>query len=323
MAFVNQHNIPLSLAVWLAHDDYDYNPDPFTISATTLLKPVKQIILASRVLVAQQLEDISNRIASKMGSSIHEGIEYAWKDNPQKSLTSLGYPKKVIDAVVVNPDPSEDLADKIPVYMEQRIEKKLGKWTITGKFDFLAEGELEDFKSTSVYAYMHSDKDEDYTMQGSIYRWIDPNLITSDYMSIRFIFTDWQKAQTYSDPNYPKLKIASKRFQLKSKSQTRDFIKDKVIHLEKLWNEPENKLPRCTDKELWRSPTVWKYYGKADAKRASKVFDNPMEANRWRADKGKGEVREVKGEVKACKWCPAITECKQKDEYLASGLLVL
>ena len=39
----NNTNLPLSIAVWLACDDYDYNNDPYTISATTLLKPLKQI----------------------------------------------------------------------------------------------------------------------------------------------------------------------------------------------------------------------------------------------------------------------------------------
>lgn len=47
MQYTNTTNIPLPLAVFLATDDYDYQPD--TISVTTLLKPIKQIILGRRL----------------------------------------------------------------------------------------------------------------------------------------------------------------------------------------------------------------------------------------------------------------------------------
>ena len=37
--YTNDHNIPLAMAVWLMHDDYDYIHDPKYISVTTLMKP--------------------------------------------------------------------------------------------------------------------------------------------------------------------------------------------------------------------------------------------------------------------------------------------
>ena len=45
--YLNNSNVPLSLAVFLATDNYDHESD--TISATTLIKPLRQIILAARV----------------------------------------------------------------------------------------------------------------------------------------------------------------------------------------------------------------------------------------------------------------------------------
>ena len=45
--FSNNSNITLSMAVWLATDDYDHNDK--VISVTTLLKPIKQTVLAARV----------------------------------------------------------------------------------------------------------------------------------------------------------------------------------------------------------------------------------------------------------------------------------
>ena len=44
--YLNPSQVPLSLAVFLATDNYDYEPD--TISATGLIRPLRQIILAKR-----------------------------------------------------------------------------------------------------------------------------------------------------------------------------------------------------------------------------------------------------------------------------------
>ena len=41
--------------------------------------------------------------------------------------------------------------DAIPVYMEQRAYKQVGKYKVSGKFDFVAEGRVQDFKSTGVF----------------------------------------------------------------------------------------------------------------------------------------------------------------------------
>jgi len=45
LRYANVSDVPLALAVFLATDSYDYNPDPNTVSATTLLKPIRQIVL--------------------------------------------------------------------------------------------------------------------------------------------------------------------------------------------------------------------------------------------------------------------------------------
>ena len=49
MIITNNHGISLPLAVWLLHDDYDYVKDENYISATSLLKSTKQIILSKRI----------------------------------------------------------------------------------------------------------------------------------------------------------------------------------------------------------------------------------------------------------------------------------
>ena len=48
--YANVSEVPLALAVFLASDYYDYDTVPNTISATTLLKPLRQIVLPPRIL---------------------------------------------------------------------------------------------------------------------------------------------------------------------------------------------------------------------------------------------------------------------------------
>ena len=69
----NKHDLNLAMQVWLLNDNYDYNTDPKYISATSLLKSVKQIILERRL--SSGLEgDISDLITSKYGTAIHSAL---------------------------------------------------------------------------------------------------------------------------------------------------------------------------------------------------------------------------------------------------------
>lgn len=317
---LNTTNIPLSLAVWLAVDNYEEHPEN-TISATGLLKPIRQTILKSRLPKDTQ-DDVVNLLASRMGTAIHDAIENAWVNHYKKGLARLGYPQKIIDRITVNPTEVTD--DIIPVYVEIRTNKKVGKYTISGQFDFVAEGTLEDFKSTSTFTYMSGSKTEDYILQGSIYRWLNPDIITSDRMKIQMIFTDWNKAEAMRNKSYPQSRTIQLDLDLKPIAYIDSFIKNKISEIEKYTNSPESELPLCSDKDLWRTDPIWKYYASGTVTpRSTKNFSSAAEANLHRAKAGKGIVVEHPGEVKACKYCPAAILCSQKDAYLANGTLKL
>ena len=109
---------------------------------------------------------------------------------------------------------------------------------------------------------------------------------------------------------------------LPSDADVEDYVVGKIKELSRLWDAPEDHLPDCTDKELWRSEPQFKYYSdpaKANdpAARSTKNFDNLAEANAFKAEKGKGVVVTKLGEPKACEYCPAFDICKQKDAYFA------
>jgi len=182
MRLTNKQNIALSMAVFLAVDNYDYDPRPNAVSATTLLKSVRQIVLSKRaaklVHEEKQTPDISTFVASRFGSAIHDGVEKAWtKENYTLALHRLGIPKSKIDSILINygftedakgnlvrdpsiPDPPENA---ILVFMEVRSEKEINGVIVTGKFDFVGDGFLEDHKTTGVYTYMKKSNDEKFS----------------------------------------------------------------------------------------------------------------------------------------------------------------
>jgi len=323
--FTNVSDVPLALAVFLASDYYDYNHDAHTVSATTLLKPIRQIILPSRISMEDGMASLPDMMSNRLGAAVHDGIERAWLNNHQAAMTSLGYPPKVIDRVRVNPKPEELTDSVIPIYLEQRLTKKVGKWTVTGKFDFVGDGRVQDFKTASVWSYMNQVNATKQTQQGSIYRWLDPKLITQDEMDIHHIFMDWKAGMVKTDPNYPNQRFKKQTFPLLSLAETDGFIRRKLQQIEQYWDAPEDEIPECNSEDLWRSEPQFKYYkNPASIKRSTKNFDTMHDARlRFIEDGSVGLVKEVPGQVTACKYCQAFPICSQKDALIASGDLLM
>ena len=330
MKITNDAGINLPLAVWLLADDYDHVEgfDNY-ISVTGMMKPIRQIVLPRRIPPAAQTNDVTDFIARKLGHAIHDSIEKSWSDPVQfsRSLRMLGYPDDVIGRIAINPTDEERRASNsmIPVFLEQRAFREIDGFTIGGKFDMVAEGIINDTKSTSAWAWAKGTRDVDHILQMSLYRWIDHALpmprIQEDFGLINYIFTDWQKALS-SSPGYPQQRVASKQLALMSLADTEAWIQSKLAGIQKYYNTPEPQIPFCTDEELWRSAPQYRYFSdivKAHdpQARATKNFTDMVEARQFMASKGgKGIVITKPGEVKACGYCAAFDACTQKDQYL-------
>ena len=312
----NKEDIPLTLAVWAVDDDYDYVNQENYISVTQLIKPIKQIILGMRV--TDEDTDVSDLINAALGTSIHSGIEKAWKFNYKKNLKSLGYSDELINKIKINPK-KEDLKDTdIPIYIEQRNSIKVDDFTIGGKFDMVADGILHDNKSTSVYTWIYGGRDKDYCLQGSLYKLINKDIIKEDFIRINYIFTDWQKSAVTQNIKYPLNRLVCKDIPLFSLEETKKFVEDKIKQIKLYKDSPEEKLPRCTDEDLWRAEPKYKYYADPTktSGRSTKNFTSLEEANEYKLAKGnKGIVIVVPGEVKRCMYCRAYNICKQRREY--------
>ena len=332
----NNSGIALPLAVWLLHDEYDYINEPNYISATSLMKTIRQIIIPPRIPAGKATADVSDFIARTLGHSLHDSIEKAWTHGYHKPLAMLGYPQDVIDRILVNPTDEERLAvvGSIPIYLEQRAFRKVTirgvTYTIGGKFDMCADGIIQDYKSTSVNTWIYGGRDQEHQLQMSLYRWLDlgrvqeGNLprITEDFGRINYIFTDWSKGMVNSNAKYPQKRVEEKELWLLSPEETEEWVINKLTQIEIHRKTAEPALPECTDEELWRSEPKYKYYSdpaKANdpKSRSTKNFDSASEAHMFMSEKGgKGAVKTVPGEVKRCGYCNAFEGCTQKDRYI-------
>lgn len=329
----NNTGVSLALAVWLVDDTYDYSKEQNYISATSLMKPLRQIVLPGRIKPEdRETEDVEDFIPRALGHSIHDSVEKAWTKRHKENLYKLGYPEAVVNRVMVNPT-DEQVAnfrakshgvEPILIYVEQRALKQvkvMGKtWTVGGKFDMVSDGLVQDFKSTSAYTWVYGGRDDEHQLQGSLYKWLNPEKITEDMIRINYIFTDWQKFQAKSNPNYPQQRVEHKDIALLGVAETEQWVIHKLTQVMKHWNLPEEQIPECTDEELWMSDPIHKYYAKPETAaaggRCSKKFDNLVEARQHMADKaGKGIIITDKGEPKRCDFCAAFNNCSQKDQF--------
>jgi len=231
--FTNEHNIHLALQVFLATDNYDKQDN--SLSATSFNKSIRQLILSRRIPKEKHITDLNTLIQSRIGNAIHDGIEHAWLINKEQALLDLGYPKKTIDLMVINPSDEylEEYPETIPIYLEQRSYKEILGVPISGKKDIIINGELNDYKTTTAYVFKKDLKARDNIIQGSIYRWLDPDKIKSNYVNINYIILDWNQYETYKE-DYPVNRIVSVKYPLMSIPETEAFIKKRILQKNKM-----------------------------------------------------------------------------------------
>ena len=321
--FTNKQNIDLPLAVWLASDEYEGVNEHDTFSASTLLKSTKEIVLSERISAPLENAkvDLSTKIASRMGTAIHTAIEESWvSPTLDETLKALGYNEHHIQKLRVNPDIHEPSA--FNVYLEQREFKDFEGFRINGQYDFIFDGEIHDIKTTGAFTWTNATKSEDYSLQGSIYRWLNQDKATASTVTIHFVFTDWNKLDSIKNPrSYPDSRIKSKQYDLLTIPETEQWLRNKLNEIVKYRNLLQSEMAPCTPEQLWQGKPVYKYYKDSNnTKRSNGNFDSPEGAyNKLHESGGVGVVLTVYGKPKKCKFCPALSICEQGQGYLANG----
>jgi len=198
----NPTNIHPLLATMLAYDDYDYNSDKSVISTTSLMKPTRMLALERTYMDSDKIIDLEACIPSVMGAAMHKLLEVSLEDTKDEIWSMFHIDKK-------------DMFISQEVRKERAIPNS--DFKLSGKYDVLYKykdepARLADLKTMSVWGTMLSDgaKTLEYTIQMSIYRWLNQDIEIGDIGEILYWYTDWSKAAALRDSRYPQSRIGHK-----------------------------------------------------------------------------------------------------------------
>lgn len=261
----------------------DYKPTPGRYSVTTLLKPVREIILSRRH--SEEMEaDASDMIWALFGTAVHKVLE----------------------------ENGGDVA-------EQRIEVPVGDFTVSGIIDYQDGDTVIDYKTCSVWKFRMGDV-EDWRKQLSMYGWLlEQQGKHVDKGKIIAILRDHRKGEARRDPNYPN-QVEVVEFQFPDYTETQEFIYNKLAEIHLYDKVPDDELPVCTAEERWARDGGYAVMKKG-RKSALRVLKTEEEAQAWKETNGGDfiEVREpfnTKCEeyCNCAEWCSFYRRLKEKTE---------
>jgi len=256
MEITNLSNLPKAIERAVKNDPYDSSGS--NISTTRLIAPPRIRVLEQRNYDLIK-EDVSDRIFSLLGQSVHHIIERA--------------KLKV------------DISERRLFYKNDNITNG---WTLSGQFDYLTrDGNLVDFKVTSAWAALDAltnGKDEwenqlnvlDFLCrknQKDLVRYKKQIKVKS--LSIMAILRDWSKMKVMQSDNYPRKQVVMIPIRRWSEEEQEIYVKTRIkLHQDA---EQSTQLPLCTAKERWRKENSYAVM-KDGRKTAWRVFETREQA---------------------------------------------
>ena len=256
MELTNISNLPKAIERAVKNDPYDSSGS--NISTTRLIAPPRIRVLEQRNFDLIK-EDVSDRIFSLLGQSVHHIIERA---------------KLKID-----------ISERRLFYKDDAITNG---WILSGQFDYLTrDGNLIDFKVTSAWAALSAltnGKDEwenqlnvlDFLCrknQKDLTRYKKEIKVKS--LSIMAILRDWSKLKVMQSDNYPRKQVVMIPVRRWSEEEQEIYVKARIkLHQDA---EQSKELPMCTAKERWRKEDSYAVM-KDNRKTAWRLFTTKEEA---------------------------------------------
>ena len=256
MELTNISNLPKAIERAVKNDPYDSSGS--NISTTRLIAPPRIRVLEQRNFDLIK-EDVSDRIFSLLGQSVHHIIERA---------------KLKID-----------ISERRLFYKDDAITNG---WILSGQFDYLTrDGNLIDFKVTSAWAALDAltnGKDEwenqlnvlDFLCrknQKDFTRYKKEIKVKS--LSIMAILRDWSKLKVMQSDNYPRKQVVMIPVRRWSEEEQEIYVKARIkLHQDA---EQSKELPMCTAKERWRKEDSYAVM-KDNRKTAWRLFTTKEEA---------------------------------------------
>lgn len=258
------------------------------VSATTLLKGVKEIVLTSRHWNEME-DDVANRVWAIWGQAVHSLLEHETPDT----------------------------------FVEESVSADVNGMKVTGRMDCYdpAEGILYDYKTASAWKVIYKDFD-DWKKQGLIYAW----LLKKNGFEVkkcRFIamLKDHSKRLAKFDASYPQSPVHVYEFDVTDNdlAKIEDFIQIKVGEIQNCEGLDDDSIAECSEAERWAKPTTYAVM-KQGRKTALRVFDNMADAEKLATEQG-GLVEIRKGtDVKCPEYCGCCEFCNYwKAIYMKKG----
>lgn len=229
-----------------------YNLPQSYVNAVTLFKEKSEGRLSVTDMINSPLQrqlklkhwdelegDVSDMLWMILGTAVHEFLD---KNAPKNSLS------------------------------EQKIEMKIGDFTIVGVPDLYHDGVISDKKVTSVWSFILGDKPE-WEAQLNCYAFLLRHCgFEVKRLEINAILRDHQKSKVLSSPDYPAIPFQEVIIPMWSPAKAEMYINDRVA----LHSKPATE---CTSEEKWERPTKFAVM-KKNQKRAVRVFDTLEEADK-------------------------------------------
>lgn len=278
MIVTNKLGLPLPFVKMASSD---YKPKPKRYSVTTLLNPVREILLKRRY--DDELEqDCSDMIWLLFGQAVHSILEK-------------------------NADGESEFA-------EEWLSVKLSNgYTVSGIIDLydMQTSKVVDYKTASVWKVVYKDF-EDWRKQGLMYAWLlRKNGLPCSKIEFYAILKDHSKADAKYKSDYPKTPVYKVEFAVTDESiaEIDRFINDKINELAKYEEKPDDELPLCSAEDRWNSGDKYAVMRKG-RKTALRVLDSIEEAEKYKAENGGDYIEERKGVDKKClDYCLCCEKC--------------
>ena len=231
MKITNRSNLPKVIERAVINDPYDSSGS--NISTTRLIAPPRIRVLEMRNWDLIE-DDVSNRIFSLLGQSVHHILE--------RSKLKV------------------DLAERRLFYKDDKITNG---WTLSGQFDLLSrQGDLTDFKVTSAWAALDAltNGKEEWENQLNVLDFLcrkNQKTLTRykkevkvKSLSIMAILRDWSKLKVMQSDNYPRKQVVMIPIRRWSEEEQENYVQARIkLHQDA---EKTDDLPLCTAKERWR-----------------------------------------------------------------------
>ena len=285
MKLTNHSKLPETIVRAIENDPY--SSEGSDISVTRLIAPPRVRVLEQRHWDELE-EDVSDKIFTLIGSSVHHVIERAVSEN--------------------------DIS-------ERRLFVDIYDWTLSGQFDLLTEsGDLIDFKVTSAWSALEAMEKgkSDWERQLNVLDWLirnnDQELrnnkgkeLEVKSMYIMAILRDWSKMKVMTSDNYPRKQVIMIPINRWTPQEQDKYVEDR-IKLHQLAEQQGDDLMVCTPEERWRKETTYAVM-KKNRRTAARVLPSRKEAMKWIEDNHlkynvNATVIERKGQdVKCANYC--------------------